>query len=338
MTHDEIGDAILQVDESRLTADKVSKLLMFAPSSEDIQSVSSYDGPETNLGEVEHFFLILSRIKAIQRRLQLWEFKYRFDELVEELDSKVDAVRWAYHELKASTRFKTVLETILAVGNFLNAGTRKGAAYGFRLGSLSGLTGTKSVDNSMNLLQYIVQFTQKSNPDAANWLDDLKHIGEARRVEQSALQAEVNQIKAKMHLLETHLKLAPSNDRDKFIDVFRPWHAEARERVEDLILRHEELTKGVASLIDEWAEDLKWESFFEILHKFQNDWKNAALQLSHLEKEKARAQKSQSMVTSKKPAMTKDVSQQQLASVMGKLIGGEALGELAARRAKRGGH
>ena len=45
----------------------------------------------------------------------------------------------AHEQLRASTVFKAVLTTVLALGNFLNWGTRLGGAPGFRVKNLSKL-------------------------------------------------------------------------------------------------------------------------------------------------------------------------------------------------------
>ena len=53
------------------------------------------------------------------------------------------------------SRFKQVLETILALGNYLNGSTSRGGAYGFKLEGLLKLGSVKSVDNKESLLHYL---------------------------------------------------------------------------------------------------------------------------------------------------------------------------------------
>ena len=43
------------------------------------------------------------------------------------------------------------------MGNYLNGGTTKGAAWGFKLDSLNKLIGTKTVDNNSTLLHYLAR-------------------------------------------------------------------------------------------------------------------------------------------------------------------------------------
>jgi hypothetical protein len=54
-------------------------------------------------------------------------------------EQDVDAVLAACDEVKKSTKFKKVLEVVLALGNYLNGGSFRGAAYGFKLDALNKL-------------------------------------------------------------------------------------------------------------------------------------------------------------------------------------------------------
>ena len=45
----------------------------------------------------------------------------------------------ACEEVQKSKKFRGVLEVVLAVGNYINGGTHRGAAYGFKLDALTKL-------------------------------------------------------------------------------------------------------------------------------------------------------------------------------------------------------
>ena len=53
-------------------------------------------------------------------------------------------------------------EVTLAIGNYLNGGTGKGAAWGFRLDALNKLGGTKSQDGTSTLLHYIARYMDQT--------------------------------------------------------------------------------------------------------------------------------------------------------------------------------
>ena len=54
------------------------------------------------------------------------------------------------------------------LGNYMNADGQRGGAPGFRISSVNKLTDTKSADNQMTLLHYIVQLVEAKVPEALN--------------------------------------------------------------------------------------------------------------------------------------------------------------------------
>ncbi len=61
----------------------------------------------------------------------------------------------ASEEVQTSKKFKGVMEIVLALGNYINGGTYRGGAYGFKLDILTKLQDTKSSDNKTTLLHYL---------------------------------------------------------------------------------------------------------------------------------------------------------------------------------------
>jgi diaphanous 2 len=59
----------------------------------------------------------------------------------------------ACKELQSSATFKQLLSATLAVGNFLNHGSRLGNAPGFRLKGLNKLHDSRSTDGKSTMLQ-----------------------------------------------------------------------------------------------------------------------------------------------------------------------------------------
>ena len=53
---------------------------------------------------------------------------------------------------------------ILAFGNHMNSGTKKGKQFGFDLKLLNILPSIKSFDNSKSLLMYIYEFCDRNYP------------------------------------------------------------------------------------------------------------------------------------------------------------------------------
>ena len=78
----------------------------------------------------------------------------------------LDTHHQAQQQLCSSPLFASTLRTLLAAGNFLNWGSRLGAAAGFRLRSLPRLEDTRSVDGRTNLLAWVAARVAAASPPA----------------------------------------------------------------------------------------------------------------------------------------------------------------------------
>jgi Rad3-related DNA helicase len=96
--------------------------------------------------------LLFSHLLNISTRTQ-------WTELVKEIDTKLDCLEKAQQALKSSAHLKTVLQVVLALGNFLNSSSKKGGAYGFKLDTLNKLKQTRSSDNKSTLMKFLVYVT-----------------------------------------------------------------------------------------------------------------------------------------------------------------------------------
>lgn len=84
----------------------------------------------------------------------------------------------ASNSVKNSRKLRSVLEIILAFGNYLNS-CKRGPAYGFKLQSLDTLLDTKATDKRSCLLHYIVATIRQKFPDLLNFDTELHYIEKA---------------------------------------------------------------------------------------------------------------------------------------------------------------
>jgi len=103
----------------------------------------------------------------------------------------LEAVDAARREVQESSGFKRVLGAVLALGNYMNGGTKNGQAHGFKLTALSRLSSSKALDNKTTLLQYLTQYIAKHHPDAANFAEETKDVKRAAMVEFAVIQAQL---------------------------------------------------------------------------------------------------------------------------------------------------
>ena len=66
-------------------------------------------------------------------------------------------------QVTSSETFTCILQSVLAIGNYLNYGLRLGSAVAFRLKVLRKLADTKSLDGSQSLLAFVARSMLERN-------------------------------------------------------------------------------------------------------------------------------------------------------------------------------
>lgn len=89
------------------------------------------------LKEICYFlFNQMSNVKRLRPRLSAILFKLQFEEQVNNIKPDIMAVSTACEEIKKSSSFSKLLELVLLMGNYMNAGSRNAQTFGFDLSSL----------------------------------------------------------------------------------------------------------------------------------------------------------------------------------------------------------
>lgn len=78
----------------------------------------------------------MSVVKHLRPRLNSILFKLQFEEQVSHLRPDLLAVSAACEDVRKSKAFSKLLELVLLMGNYMNAGSRNAQSYGFDLSSL----------------------------------------------------------------------------------------------------------------------------------------------------------------------------------------------------------
>lgn len=78
----------------------------------------------------------MSSVKRLRPRLSHILFRLQFEEHVNNLRPDILAVNAACDEVRKSRSFGRLLELVLLLGNYMNAGSRNAQSYGFDLSSL----------------------------------------------------------------------------------------------------------------------------------------------------------------------------------------------------------
>ncbi|GAA6093842.1 protein diaphanous homolog 3 isoform X1 [Tachysurus ichikawai] len=124
----------------------------------------------------------MGSVKCLRPRLNSILFKLQFEEQVSHLRPDMLVVSAVCEDVRKSKAFSKLLELVLLMGNYMNAGSRNALCYGFDLSSLCKLKDTKSADQMSTLLHFLAEVCEEKFPDVLKFVDDLQQVDRASRV------------------------------------------------------------------------------------------------------------------------------------------------------------
>ncbi|XP_043389635.1 protein diaphanous homolog 3 isoform X1 [Chelonia mydas] len=270
--YEEIKMMILEVDETQLAETMIQNLIKHLPEQEQLNTLSKFKSEYNNLSEPEQFGIVMSNVKRLQTRLSAILFKLQFEEQVNNIKPDIMAVSAACEEIKKSKSFSKLLELVLLIGNYMNAGSRNAQTFGFNLSSLCKLKDTKSADQKTTLLHFLVEICEEKYPDVLNFVEDLQHLDKASKVSAENLEKNLRQMERQLQQLEKDLKIFPPPDdiHDKFVTKMSSFAVYAREHYQKLTRMHENMDKLYQNVMGYYAIDLKKVSVEEFLTDLNN--------------------------------------------------------------------
>lgn len=193
----EITEAVSTLDPlaEKLSFDNVSALLVNLLKPEELEMAKAYAADEEEVKKLNDAEILAYHIARVPRwavKIQTMMTMRTADEVETEIRTSMTEVTLASKEVMNSKRFERVLAYVLSIGNFLNAGTAKGAARGFRLEILPRLCETKTRDRGITLLHYITEMFAAKEPDVLKLSEDMPHVVKARRVAKEDVARELS--------------------------------------------------------------------------------------------------------------------------------------------------
>ena len=240
-------------------------LLPLVPTSEEVTLLQDYEGDRSQLGKVEKTFMAVMDVPQYEARLKCLKFKLQFNDLLAEIEGKSNSIRRALDDIADSGALKGSLAFILAVGNYLNGSTSRGAAYGFKLDVLGKLATVKSWDNKTTLLQWMVREARRGAAvDAKPLLRvpcELEHVAPATGESLDQLLTDGKNVEANLKLVQSTCSSiqggAGGLSGDKFPDVMGAFVKEHQAAVDKMMARLEQLADKFAAVAKSFMEDPK---------------------------------------------------------------------------------
>lgn len=164
---------IIDLNPDVLTHDVTVSLTSILPTSDEANAVKCHSDPST-LDQASRLFFHMCRIPHLATRLECHEIAFTWFPFLSSVHSQVRVVVSACEEvILFEGHMREVFAIVLSLGNYLNAETKFGGAYGFKLETINKLEFMKDVKSGslLNCLAELVkQFAPEALTQSEKWL------------------------------------------------------------------------------------------------------------------------------------------------------------------------
>ncbi|EGC37603.1 hypothetical protein DICPUDRAFT_97202 [Dictyostelium purpureum] len=265
-------DCLTSMDEKKLTKDLVNVLIKCVPNPEEEELLKKFEGDKNTLSPIDQFLMETLKVPKIRERLDCIVYKTQFDTLIQEVIVGAKLVESVSNSIMKSTPFKGLLHIILRVGNYMNAGSSRGGANGFKMKFILTISNTKSLDNKSTLLNYIVQFVSEKYPDFLVTNSTIPQLEAASRIVWSELLGQFEQLKVGMSTVQKELDLQIKQiGSDNFTNKFKKFTASKTPHLDSLQIFIKQVEETFQSAMKYFCEDsMQPEEFFQTIFNFIN--------------------------------------------------------------------
>ncbi|PWA81406.1 formin, FH2 domain-containing protein [Artemisia annua] len=243
---------ILALDESALDADQVENLIKFCPTKEEMETLKGYKGETDKLGKCEQFFMELMKVPRTESKLRVFLFKIQFGSQVSDLRKSLNSVYSAVEQVRSSSKFKRITQTILTLGNALNQGTARDWTV-----FLNSQIYTRARNNKMTLMHYLCKVLAEKLPELLDFYKNLDSLEPASKVQLKYLAEEMQAISKRLEKVIQELTTAENDgpESEKFTNALKEFLSSAEGEARALASLYSLVGKNVDALILYFGED-----------------------------------------------------------------------------------
>uniref|UniRef100_A0A8C5EXK6 Diaphanous-related formin 2 n=1 Tax=Gouania willdenowi TaxID=441366 RepID=A0A8C5EXK6_GOUWI len=271
LPYEEIRDIVLEVDEERLSESLIQNLIKNLPEQKELSALAELKGEYEELVESEQFGIVMSSVKLLRPRLNGILFKLTFEEQVSNIRPDIMNVTFACEEVKKSDGFCKLLELVLLVGNYMNAGSRNAQTFGFNINFLCKLRDTKSNSQKTTLLHFLAEKCEESHSEILNFPDELEHVEDASKVSAEILKSSLTTMERHIQRLENDIENFPKTDdqQDKFVEKIFIVTSKQYEKLSTMHKNMQKLYESIGSYYAFDPHSVSVEDFFGELANFR---------------------------------------------------------------------
>ncbi|XP_078400278.1 FH1/FH2 domain-containing protein 1 isoform X1 [Cetorhinus maximus] len=273
-----IKNAILNFDEYAINKEGIEKILTMIPTEEEKQKIQEAQlaNPDLPLGTAEQFLLTLSSINGITARLQLWAFKLDYEFMEKEIAEPLFDLKHGMEQLAKNKTFKSLLATLLAIGNFLN----NSSAKGFELSYLEKVSEVKDTIQRQSLLYHTCNLVVENFPDTTDVYSEIAAITRSAKIDFDQLAESLTQLERKCKASWDHLKVIAKHETKPVLkNKMTEFLKDSTERIIILKVVHRRIINRFHSFLlylghpSNAARELKITRFCKIISEFALEYR-----------------------------------------------------------------
>lgn len=189
MSSDQIKDVVRVPTYKEADPAALQALLLVCPTPEEEQLLNQNQNIKNEVDKTDAFMMELAELSGLRGKILCALSAKTFNEEAVDVIRNMDTFAMIPVEVMNSEKLGKVLESVLAIGNFLNSGTGRGGAHGFKLEALAMMSTVKDAKGN-TLLDYLVSTLQKNAPGLLP-LDDMPTLARSAELSLEAIGDEV---------------------------------------------------------------------------------------------------------------------------------------------------
>ncbi|KAF1390033.1 hypothetical protein PFLUV_G00053860 [Perca fluviatilis] len=271
---------IVNEEDGGLSDEHITSLRRYVPTLDDVEMYKSHKGPVTELHIVDQYMLEMCNIPCLNTQLDLLLILRELPISMNDLQPLINQKIRMCTQLNNSRSFVSVLEYLLAIGNYLNENARKEKAKGFRLSSLTKLSQLRGRDRKFTLAHALVEQIMLHEPCLATFTQELAEFETVPGASIKGLTAEVDVLKNELQKVIQYRKTSRkrnagvhpnfSKDLKMAIEKYNTDLAALTKTCEEMKKLYSVILVKFGELADQDSQEL-----FGLICQFIHDFKRA---------------------------------------------------------------
>ncbi|KAM6924504.1 uncharacterized protein FYW49_004757 [Xenentodon cancila] len=272
---------IINEEDGGLSDEYITSLRRYLPTTDDVEMYKSHKGPVTELHIVDQYMMEMCNISCLSAQLDLLltlrELPISMSDLQPLINQKIRMCTQLYQ----CRSFVSVLEYLLAIGNYLNESAGKEKAKGFRLSSLTKVSQLRGRDRKFTLLHALVEQIMLHEPSLVAFTQELVEFETDPGASIKGLTAEVDVLKNELEKVIQYRKTSKKRHAGEQPPNFS-------KNLKMIIEKHntdlglltkscEEMKKVYSAILVKFGEpaDQDSQELFRVICHFLHDFKRA---------------------------------------------------------------